>query len=246
LKPVVTVGGREAEVRSSVLVPGRTNDGSYAIDFRVPHGGVPVGRHPVTVSVAGYSSNSDELRVESAVARSAVSGLERPGAPESIISAYACATPLATEQATGDPRNPGTSLGGVTVQMKDSTGVERPAAVLFVSPRQVNFVIPAGTASGDATVTIRSGDGSLSTAAIDVQTISPELFTVSGYFPAALIVRVREGVQIYEQIVQTGNGRIQPVPIDFGPPGDALYLLLFGTGLRGRTSLALQKNSFLF
>jgi uncharacterized protein (TIGR03437 family) len=55
LKPTVTVGGREAQVLSSVLVPDRTNDGSYAINIRIP-AGTPVGNHPVVLSIGGQMS----------------------------------------------------------------------------------------------------------------------------------------------------------------------------------------------
>ena len=41
-----------------------------------------------------------------------------------------------------------------------------------------------------------------------------------------------------EPVSRTVNGLVEPIPIDFGPPTDELFLLLFGTGLRGRTSLA--------
>ena len=174
LKPIVTVAGREAEVLSSVLVPGR-NDGSYAIDFRIPPG-TPEGRHPIVLSIGGYSSNADVLRVASAIAKSAVSGLERPAAPEGIMSAFACAAPLATGEAIGDPRNPGTSVGGTSVHVKDSASMERLARLLYVSPRQVNCVIPPGTANGPATVIITSGDDVVSIAWADIDTMAPEFF----------------------------------------------------------------------
>jgi uncharacterized protein (TIGR03437 family) len=236
LKPTVTVGGREAQVLSSVLVPDRTNDGSYAINIRIP-AGTPVGNHPVVLSIGGQSSNIEMLRVADTVIRSAATGLERSGAPESMSSAYSCATPFATVEAAADPRNPPTQLAGTTVGIKDSAGVERLSPILYVSSRQVNYIIPSGTANGPATVTITSGDGGVSTAAVQIESVAPSLFTVSGY-PAALLVRVRDGTQTIEPVVRTREGWIEQSPIDLGPETDQVFLVLFGTGIRGLSTLA--------
>lgn len=237
LRPVVTVGGREAEVLSSTLVRNRTNDGSYAIDIRIPPG-TPVGNHPVTVTIGGQSSNTEMLRVADVVIRSAATGWERSGAPESMFSAYGCATPLATVEAVADARNPPVELSGTTVRVKDSAGAERLSPILYASPRQVNYIIPAGTANGPATVTVTSGDGAVSTAAVQIDSVAPSLFTLAGH-PAALLVRVRDGVQTVEPLVRSvGGGSLQAMPIDLGPETDQVFLALFGTGIRGRSSPA--------
>jgi len=34
-----------------------------------------------------------------------------------------------------------------------------------------------------------------------------------------------------------GQGRFLPLPLDLGPEGDQVFLVLFGTGIRNRTSL---------
>jgi uncharacterized protein (TIGR03437 family) len=57
-------------------------------------------------------------------------------------------------------------------------------------------------------------------------------------YPVGLLVRVRDGIQSVEPVAQLVNGTIEPVPIDFGPSTDELFLVLFGTGLRKRSSLA--------
>ena len=54
----------------------------------------------------------------------------------------------------------------------------------------------------------------------------------------AQILRVKpDGTQIYENVYQydSGQGIYVPVPIVFG--GDTLYLILYGTGIRYRSSL---------
>lgn len=179
LIPTVTVAGREAEVLSSTLVPDRTNDGSYAINIRIPPG-TPDGEHPIVLSIGGHNSNTQMLRVADVVIRSAANGRDGSGAPESISSAYVCATPLATVEAVADPRNPSAELGGTTVRIRDSAGVERLSAILYASPRQVNYIIPTGSSNGPATITITSGDGAVSTSAVQIESIEPALFTAGG------------------------------------------------------------------
>lgn len=155
----------------------------------------------------------------------------RPVAQESIISAFG--VKLATTiQAAGTLPLP-TSLAGTTVRVRDSAGIERLAPLFFVSAGQVNYLIPAGTASGMATVTITSGDGSISTGMVQVSGVAPGLFTLnqSGQgLPAALVLRAKaDGSQSYESISE---------PIDLGSPTDQVFLILFGTGIRFRSSLS--------
>jgi uncharacterized protein (TIGR03437 family) len=174
------------------------------------------------------------------VLRSSLTGNGRYAAPESLLSAYAGTAPLATAEFSGDPRNPQTALGGTTVRIVDSAGVERMAPLLYVSPKQVNMVLPKDTATGSATLTIASGNQDVSRAVVEVRAVAPELMQ-AGTYPVALLMRVRDGTRTFEPITRIQNGSVEPVPIDFGPPTDELFLLLFGTGLRGRTSLASVK-----
>ena len=50
-----------------------------------------------------------------------------------------------------------TALGGTTLKIKDSTNTERLAPLFFVSSGQINYLVPAGTATGDALITIPDG-----------------------------------------------------------------------------------------
>jgi uncharacterized protein (TIGR03437 family) len=191
----------------------------------------------VILNIGGQSSNTEMLRVASAITVSAAAyGAEGQAAPESIMSAYACAAPLAAGETVADSRDPPPILAGTTIKVKDVLGVERSASLLFASPRQVNYIVPSATAKGPATVTITSGEGTVSTATAEVETVAPNLFLVS-YYAAAVVIRVRNGVQTTEPVFQAIDGRIEPVPIDLGPASDQVFLSLFGTGFRGRSSL---------
>jgi len=50
-----------------------------------------------------------------------------------------------------------TTFGGTTVAFTDSQGVAWQAPLEYVSPGQVNYIVPDGMALGQATVTVASG-----------------------------------------------------------------------------------------
>ncbi|HEX4950154.1 MAG TPA: hypothetical protein VFZ34_26040, partial [Blastocatellia bacterium] len=64
-------------------------------------------------------------------------------APEAIISAFGSNLATATETAKDKPLP--TTLAGTRVKIVDSLGIERFAPLFYVSPEQVNYLIPLGT-----------------------------------------------------------------------------------------------------
>jgi len=74
--------------------------------------------------------------------------------------------------------------------------------------------------------------------------VAPGLFAANSNglgVAAAIALRIKlDGTQIVEQVAEFSQGQNQFValPIDPGPAGDRLFLILFGTGWRNRTSLA--------
>ena len=109
---------------------------------------------------------------------SAASG--RPGlAPDSLASIY------------------GTNLTA-SVQVIDSQGISRQAAILYASPEQINFQVPPATLLGNAQ--IRLDASQLATATVEA--VAPGLFAA---------------------VVQPAN--------------DVTYVILYGTGIRGRSSV---------
>lgn len=122
--------------------------------------------------------------------------------------------------------------------MQDRFGYQRGAQLYYASPKQVSFLIPSLTAEGEALVTIRTPKGDVVTAPLEIRRVAPGLFGIPGQQPmppAALIVRLRNGVQSIEPMQRAANGDL--MPIDIGPDTDQLWLVLFGTGLRLRSSL---------
>lgn len=163
-------------------------------------------------------------------------------APEAMVSAFGARLATATNVATVLPLP--ITLGGTTVKVKDSAGLERSAVLFFVSPTQVNFQIPASTALGAAIVTIRSGDGTVSTGAITVAKVAPSLFTANATgrgVAAANFLRLKpNNVQSYEPVGRFDNtqSKFIPVPINLGPETEQVYLVLYGTGVRFHSGMA--------
>jgi uncharacterized protein (TIGR03437 family) len=166
-----------------------------------------------------------------------------PLAPDSIASAFE--SHLATGTASASTIPLPTSLQGTTVKVRDSAGVERLAPLFFVSSGQVNYLIPESTALGTATVTITAGDGTSTQGPVQIAAVSPGVFQFNSQgLAAALVIRVKPGnVQSTENVFRLENDAAVPLPIDFGPEADQLFLELFATGVRHNTGLANVKVS---
>jgi uncharacterized protein (TIGR03437 family) len=161
-----------------------------------------------------------------------------PVTAESIVSALGFDLATASAPATSQP--PPTNLTGTTVTVVDSQGSSRLAPLFYVSPGQVNYEIPAGTAAGVAIVTVKSGDGVESRAPLGIAAVAPSLFILSPTgLAAAYALQILNGNQTYENVYQAGaSNTVIPLPINLGLAGEQLYLLLYGTGLRKATNFS--------
>lgn len=134
-----------------------------------------------------------------------------------------------------------TSLLGVTVKVKDRIGTERLAPLFFVSPEQINFQMPAGTVEGKATITVTTFQSAMVSTIVLIEKTAPGLFAANANgqdVAAAVLLRVKsDGRQIFEPIAQFNDqNKLVSLPIDFGDATDQLFLILFGTGWRGRSA----------
>jgi uncharacterized protein (TIGR03437 family) len=131
-----------------------------------------------------------------------------------------------------------TTLAGTTVKVKDGANIERLAPLFFVSPNQVNYLVPLGTAPGFATVTITNANNRAAAETTQVLNIAPGIFTANSNgsgVPAALALRVKaDGSRQYEPVFRfdTEQNKFVPAEIDLGPETDQVFLVLFATGLR--------------
>ena len=148
-------------------------------------------------------------------------------APGELATAYGSGLATSSAQATQLPLP--TTLAGVQVQLTDSGGNVTLAPLLYVSPGQINYLVPSGVATGVVQAAVLNGTTTVATGLLEVQSVAPTIFTANEQgtgLPAALIQRVHpDGTYDYE-----GVGS----PIAFN--GDSLYLLLYGTGFDAATA----------
>jgi uncharacterized protein (TIGR03437 family) len=161
-------------------------------------------------------------------AASAASGLASIS-PESIVSLFGA----------GMPPN------GAQVKVTDSVGTTRPATVLFSSSEQVNFVVPRGSAIGEARIAVHDAAGMLvSTSNGQIQRVAPGLFTANATgrgVAAASAIRVEINRLHTNLPVFRCNGPAlciaELVEVSEDRP---VYVSLFGTGIRSGSSVAVS------
>lgn len=150
-----------------------------------------------------------------------------------------------TDAATAVPLP--TSLRNTRVVVKDSTGTERDAPLFFVSPMQINFLMPAGVANGVAIVTVLSGGNPVAGGIVEIAQVVPGLFTANASgegLVSGVALRVgATGAPSFEPILtfDPATQRFVAIPLDLGASMDQVYLILFGTGLRNRSALTAVK-----
>ena len=174
------------------------------------------------------------FRVQSAAANTSTV------APNSIASIFGSGLATQTAQASTQPLP--LTLGGVAVMVRDSSGTLRNAPLYYVSPGQINFIVPNGTAPGVATLTVVNGPVS-SVGVANIADVAPTLFSMNGNgmgVAAATAIRTlagNPGPQFPIPVFQCDSSGCVPVPIDLGLD-TPVFLSLYGTGIRNRSSQA--------
>lgn len=188
----------------------------------------------------GFWGGSQTINTVAVASVSAASFAGATLASESIVAAFG--VKLATDVVVASTIPLPTSLAGTMLKVKDSAGAERLAPLFFVSPGQINYLMPPGTASGTATVTVNSSDGTLSAGSVQITAVAPGLFTANANgqgVPAAVLFRVSgNGSQSVEAISRFDGTGFVPLPLDLGPATDQVFLILFGTGFRFNSGLS--------
>jgi uncharacterized protein (TIGR03437 family) len=168
-------------------------------------------------------------------------------APDQIVSVLGIAG-LSGDAAASSPLP--TSLGGVTVKITDSSGADRPALIygVFGAANQVNFVIPAGTAPGLAGVAITLPGGGQRRTVVNINAMAPGIFTANmageGPFVGQAIYRRPDGSQDLADscLLDPSSGAIDSKAIHLDTPGEEVYLVLYGTGIRHAGSVTAHVN----
>jgi len=220
-----------------IITSGGSGSGNGAVSFSVAPN--PGGPRTGTLSVAGRTFTVTQAGNLTNV--SAASFLGPTLASEEITAIFGTGLATATQAATSTSLP--TTLASTTVKVRDSAGTERLAPLFFVSPGQINYLIPPGTVNGAATVTVASGDGIISIGTAQIATVAPSLFSANADgqgVAVGVVIRSSNGqAQPSEPVFQFNAAQNKYVtrPIDLGPETDQVFLVLFGTGLRNRSSL---------
>jgi uncharacterized protein (TIGR03437 family) len=163
-------------------------------------------------------------------------------AGDSIVAAFGQEMASATGIANATPLP--TDLAGLSVKVRDAMGEEHLAPLFFVSPNQINYLIPPDAASGAASVIVMKDGVAASGGSLNIASVAPGLFTANSSgrgLPAALALYVKtDGSQRYAPVGRYDEARntFVAAPIEVCANGEDAYLILFGTGLRRRSSLA--------
>ena len=108
-------------------------------------------------------------------------------APNAIVSAFGLNLSSVVEGASTTPLP--TMLGGASITLQDSAGIEQRAPLFFVSPNQMNYQVPPGAATGPALIKFDNGTGGVFLGSSIIASSAPSIFTAdsSGGGPAAAI-----------------------------------------------------------
>ena len=207
---------------SALAVADYNGDGGDDIAIGVP--GENAGKGAVNVIYAG---------VPVAMTNGASFSLE-PVAPESIATLFGINLASGTQNAPPGAGVPNVLLD-TSVDVTDSSGVTRPAPLFFIQPTQINLQIPPGTALGPAGVTVNRASGVPFFGTVEIETMGPGIFSANGSgqgVAAARFLRVLNDGSREEDFIFDTNAR-QSIPIDLGDGEEKVFLLLFGTGIRG-------------
>jgi uncharacterized protein (TIGR03437 family) len=158
-------------------------------------------------------------------------------APNSIVTIYGANLADSTASATTLPLP--TQLAGIAVVVNNLSY----AQLLYASPTQINFVVPAGAQPGMDSVRVVTPEIIYATATVSVQPVVPAIFSANGEgrgVAAAVGIRtviptnIQSTVDVFTCDATTGN--CQAVPVDLGVDAPVI-LELFGTGIRGGSNI---------
>jgi len=190
------------------------------------------------VVASNFSSNTVTILLayggESAIFRRAVSSASDSAivAPESLATLMS-PWQLSSDDVHGATASPPwpTSLGGVSLEVRDSEGVTRLAPLISVATWRIEFQVPDGTSPGEARLFV----GSIEVGRMQVEPVAPGLFMASPMTgtPSALGVYVEpDGTQIPVSTFRCSSGNVcQAEPLPLSSVGNRpMYLGFYGTG----------------
>jgi uncharacterized protein (TIGR03437 family) len=194
------------------------------------------GANPVAALYVGDGSFASSTSIPASVVFMInAAGTVAPAfAPDELIAIFG--SNLARQVVPADGLPLPVNLGAVTLDVIDANGASRPASLSYVSPSQVNALIPTNTAFGPATLNLTTGYGLAFPIAVTITPTAPGIFTANsdGHgVPAATVLRVKaDGTQVPESAISFDNTNRKWVAVPIDVSTDSVYLLMYGTGIR--------------
>ena len=161
-------------------------------------------------------------------------------APGGIAAAFG--TRLTDQTARAERQPLPLEINQLGIRLLDSQQQPFTAPLFFVSPNQINFLVPDQIATGRAQVFLTDGKALVAQGELTITNAAPALFTLSGNgkgLPAALTT---EDGDSYASVVKSDGS---PRPLTLGSAARPQYLLLFGTGFRYAYNLRVKLGGAL-
>lgn len=191
--------------------------------------GLAIAQKHGTVMAMESGLNPKISGVQTLTTTSAAAGVTAV-APGSLATAFG--TDLATTTANASTTTLPVTLGGTGVSILDGAGTVTPAPLVYVSPTQVNYLIPDAVATGSGSVTVTSGDGTQSSGQVNITSVAPALFTLNAANLAAAdaLCVSANGSQTEENVYQVMSDAVVAAPINLAACSQTV-LELYATGM---------------
>lgn len=148
-------------------------------------------------------------------------------APDSLAATFG--TQLSTTTAAANSLPLPLTLAGVTVMVNNLS-----APLLYVSPTQINYQIPANVDPGTAVVKVIRGGTEIANGTVTIESVSPSIFTVKADGKGVPAAQTTLNGSTFLSVANAdGTARA----ISVGTTAQPNFLVLYGTGLRRRSSM---------
>ena len=155
-------------------------------------------------------------------------------APDSIAAGFGSSLTNQTYSSFSLPLT--TDLGGVIVQVTDSSKTSAAASLYMASAGQVNYLVPTGAAVGLGSTVVTSRSGTVTNGTVLISNVAPAIFAANGngqgpaaaevfYYPAI-------GSSSYAYTFVGGASSYGTSPITLSPSTTQVFVVLYGTGIR--------------
>ncbi len=182
-----------------------------------------------TTDFGGFVDATFEIGANTQNARTVNAGNYLPNvAPDSVAATFGSQLCQTTASATSFPLP--LTLAGVTVMVNNLS-----AALLYVSPTQINYIVPTNVDPGTAVVTVMNGGSTIAVGTVVVETVSPSIFTILASGKGTPVAQTTfDGTSFQSVGYADGSAR----SLSVGTASRPNYLVLYGTGLRRRSSMS--------